>query len=306
MNGEHRNLSSLAIRRPVGTLCVTSVVVVLGVFYLGRLPLDLLPQIVYPQVRATVTYSGVAPEVMEEQVTKVLETALATTENIVRLESETAEGRASVDLHFRYGTDMNFALQDASKNLDRARSRLPRDADPATIFKFDPSQAPVFELGFSSPTRNLVDLRNWVDLRLRPQLLTIEGVASVDVAGGLVREIRVTLDQERLRSYGLAVADVLAALRDENQDVAVGNVTSPAYEVIGKAEGKFRTIDDVRAVLLEARASGRRIPLAEVAAVADTSREQRIWARLDGVPAVRVSIRKQPDANTVAVTREVA
>jgi hydrophobe/amphiphile efflux-1 (HAE1) family protein len=301
-----RNLSSLAIRRPVGTLCVASVVVVLGAFYLGRLPLDLLPQIIYPQIRATVTYPGVAPEVMEEQVTKVLETALATTENIVRIESETAEGRSSVELNFRYGTDMNFALQDASKNLDRARSRLPRDADPATIFKFDPSQSPVFEVGFSSPTRSLVDLRNWVDLRLRPQLLTIEGVASVDVAGGLVREIRVTLDQERLRSYGLAVGDVLAALRDENQDVAVGNVTSPAYEVSGKTEGKFRTIEDVRGLLLEARTSGRRIPLAEVASVADTSREQRIWARLDGVPAVRVTIRKQPDANTVAVTGEVS
>jgi len=301
----HRGLPSLAIRRPVGTLCVTSVVVVLGVFYVQRLPLDLLPQIVYPQVRASVTYPGVAPEVMEEQVTRVLETALATTENVIRLESETAEGRSSVELHFRYGTDMNFALQDASKNLDRARARLPRDADPATIFKFDPSQSAVFELGLSSPTRSLVDLRNWVDLRLRPQLLTIEGVAAIDVAGGLVREIRVTLDQERLRSYGLAVADVLAAVRDENQDVAVGSVTSPAYEVGGKTEGKFHSVDDVRGVLLEARGSGRRIPLAEVAAVADTSREQRLWARLDGVPAVRVSIRKQPDANTVLVAREV-
>ena len=301
----HRGLPSLSIRRPVGTLAVASVVVVLGAFWLDRLPLDLLPQIVYPQIRASVTYPGVAPEVMEEQVTKILETSLATTENLIRLESETSEGRSSVDLHFRYGTDVNFALQDASKNLDRARARLPRDADPPTIFKFDPSQIPVFEVAFSSPTRDLVDLRNWVDLRLRPQLLTIEGVASIDVAGGLVREIRVTLDQERLRSYGLAVADVLGALRDENQDVAVGNVTSPAYEITGKAEGKFRTVEDVRGVLLQARGSSRRIPLSEVAAVADTSREQRLWARLDGVPAVRLAVRKQPDANTVLVARAV-
>jgi multidrug efflux pump subunit AcrB len=144
----------------------------------------------------------------------------------------------------------------------------------------------VFEVGFSSPTRSPVDLRNWVDLKLRPQLLTIEGVASVDIAGGLVREIRVTLDQERLRSYGLAVADVLGALRDENQDVAVGNVTSATLEVGGKTQGKFRTVDDVRGVLLQARSSNQRIPLSEVATVADTSREQRLWARLDGVPAV--------------------
>src|SRR6185312_15866446 len=116
----------------------------------------------------TVTYPGVAPEVMEEQVTKVLETSLATTENMIRLESETSEGRSSVDMFFRYGTDVNFALQDASKNLDRARARLPRDADPATLFKFDPSQSPIYEVAFSSPTRSLVDIRNWVDQRLRP------------------------------------------------------------------------------------------------------------------------------------------
>lgn len=219
--GPRRSLTSGAISRPIGTLALWSVVIVLGVFYVSRLPLDLLPQIIYPQIRANVNYPGVAPEVMEEQVTKVLEAALATTENLMRLESETEEGRAGVNLHFRYGTDINFALQDASKNLDRARARLPVDAEPATIFKFDPSQQPVYEVAFSSPLRSPVELRDWVDMRLRPQLLTVEGIASVDVSGGLVREIRVTLDQERLRSYGLAVADVLQALRDANRKSVV-------------------------------------------------------------------------------------
>ena len=146
-----------------------------GLFFAGQLPLDLLPQIIYPQIRVRVTYPGVAPEVMEEQVTKILETSLATTEDLIELESETSEGDCDIDLHFNYGTDINFALQDASKNLDRARSRLPVDADPPVIRKFDPSQIPVFEVGFSSPTRDLVDLRNWVDLRLQPQLLTDRG-----------------------------------------------------------------------------------------------------------------------------------
>ena len=305
MSEKRRGLASLAIGRPVGTVALSTVVVVLGVFYLDRLSLDLLPQIVYPQVRANVNYSGVAPEVLEEQVTKVLETSLATTENMIRLESETSEGRAGVDLHFRYGTDINFALQDASKNLDRARARLPRDADPATLFKFDPSQSPIYEVAFSSPSRSLVDIRNWVDLRLRPQLLTVEGVGSIDVSGGLVREVRVTLDQERLRSYKLAVNDVLTSLRDQNQDVAAGNLAGPSFEIIGKTAGKFRTVDDIRSVLLPVGTGGR-IPLSEVATVSDTSREQRVYARLDGVPAVRISIRKQPDANTVAVAENLA
>ena len=302
---EHRGLSSIAIRRPIGTLAAFSVVVVVGLFYLGQLPLDLLPQINYPQIRAGVTYPGVAPEVMEEQVTKILETSLATTEDVVELESETTEGRSGVNMHFSYGTDIDFALQDASKNLDRARSRLPVDADPPAIYKFDPSQMPVFEVGFSSPSRDLVNLRNWADLRLHPQLLTVEGVAAVDVSGGLVREIRVTLDQERLRSYGLTVSGILNRIRAENQDVAVGNVTSPSFEIVGKTEGKFQSVDDIRNVLLTVPGTSERIPLSEVAEVTDTHQEQRLWARLDGVPAVKLSVRKQPDANTVVVAEGV-
>jgi CzcA family heavy metal efflux pump len=301
-----RNLSGWSIARPIGSVALASVVVVLGLFYARRLPLDLLPEIVYPQLRVGMSYPGVAPEVLEEQVTKVLETSLATTENLVRMESETAEGRVSLSLYFNYDSDINFALQDASKNLDRARGRLPRDADPPSINKFDPSQMAVYEVAFRSPTRDLVSLRDWVDLRLRPQLLSVPGIASVDVAGGLVREIQVTLDQERLRHYNLTVSAILNALRNENQNVAVGNVRSPTFEIVGKTEGKFQTVEDIRQVQLRVPGSDARVPLAEIATVEDTHREQRLWARLDGVPAVKLSVRKQPDANTVAVAEGVA
>ncbi|MFH2053250.1 MAG: efflux RND transporter permease subunit [bacterium] len=304
--GRRGGLSSLSIRRPIGVLACASVVVVVGLFFAGKLPLDLLPQIIYPQIRVRVTYPGVAPEVLEEQVTKVLETSLATTEDLILLESETSEGDSDIDLHFNYGTDINFALQDASKNLDRARSRLPVEAEPPVIRKMDPSQIPVFELGFSSPTRDLVELRNWVDLRLHPQLLTVEGVAGVDVAGGLVREIRVTLDQERLRFYGLTVSGVIGRIRAENQDIAVGNVTSPSFEIVGKTEGKFESVEDIRKVLLTVPGSAQRIPLSEIAEITDTHQEQRLWARLDGIPAVKLSVSKQPDANTVKVAQGLA
>src|SRR5690606_9512989 len=175
---------------------------------------------------------------------------------------------------------------------------------PPTVNKFDPSQMPIFEAAFSSETRDLIWLRDWLENRLRPQLLTIEGVASVDVSGGLVREIQVVLDQERLRSYGLTVSQVIEAIRAANQDVAAGRVSSPTREVVGKTTGKFRTVEDVRSVLLPVSRGGR-IPLSEIADVRDTHREQRLWARLDGVPAVKLSVRKQPNANTVVVAEEV-
>ncbi|MEX1183293.1 MAG: efflux RND transporter permease subunit [Gemmatimonadota bacterium] len=295
----------MAIMRPIGTVMLTSVVIVLGFFFLGGLPLDLLPSITYPQIRANVNNRGVDPQVLEETVAKPLEAALSTTEDLIRIETDVSEGRVGINLHFAYGTDVDFALQDASKNLDRARSQLPEEADPPTLFKFDPSQAAIYDVAFSSSMRDLVSLRDWVELRLRPQLLTIQGVASVDVSGGLTREIQVTLDQERLRSYGLSVSQVIDALRQANQDVAAGRVSSATREIVGKTAGKFQSVDEVRAVLLTVPGRNTRIPLAEIADVQDTHREQRLWARLDGVPAVRLSVRKQPNANTVQVAEEV-
>jgi CzcA family heavy metal efflux pump len=302
---DYRGLPSLAIRRPVGTIMLTSVVIVLGFFFLGKLPLDLLPSITYPQVRANVNNRGVEPEVLEETIAKRLEASLATTENLIRIETDISEGRVGINLHFAYGTDVDFALQDASKNLDRARSVIPQEADPPTIFKFDPSQMPIYDVAFSSSQRDLVSLRDWVEYRLRPQLLTIDGVASVDVSGGLAREIQVTIDQERLRSYGLTVSQVIDAIRQANQDVAAGRVASATHEIVGKTTGKFRSVADVRGVLLPVPGRGGHIPLAEIADVQDTHREQRLWARLDGVPAVRLSVRKQPNANTVKVAEQV-
>lgn len=301
----HRGgLPSASIRRPIGTTMLSLVVIVLGWFFLSGLPLDLLPGIVYPQIRASVNYSGVDPEVLEETVAKPLESALAPTEGVTRIETEVQEGRVGVNLYFSYDTDVDLALQEASKNLDRARAALPEEADPPTIFKFDPAQSPIYEVAFSSDQRGLIELRDWVDQRLRPQLLTIEGVASVDIAGGLEREVQVVLDPVRLRSYGLTVSQVNEALRAANQDVAAGRVSSPEREVVGVTEGKFRSVNDIRALVLPLP-NGGRVPLSEVATVADTSREQRLWARLNGVPAVKLSIRKQPDANTVAVADAV-
>ena len=311
---ERRGIASWSIRRPIGTVVLTMVALVLGTVFIGDIPLDLLPRIVYPQIRVNVSNPGVEPSVMEETVAKPLESALSTTENITRLETDIGEGRAGVTLHFPYGINPDIALQNASTNLNRARSQLPEEASPPTIGKSDPSQSPVYEVAFSSDERDLVSLRTWVDERLRPQLLTVEGVASVDVSGGLVREVQVTLDQERLQSYGITVSEVINALRSANQDVAAGRIGSTEHEVVGKTEGKFRSIAEIRGLLLNV-GGGRSVPLTEVATVEDTHQKQRLWARLHqcqpdgcpalGVPAVRMSIRKQPDGNTVAIAENI-
>jgi len=302
----HFGLASLAIRRPVGTLAIASVVLVLGMFFVNRLPIDLLPQIEYPQITVTVNYPGAAPEVVEQQITRVLESNLAATEGVIRIDGRASQGRTNVNLHFDYGANLDLAIQDAARYLELARTQLPAGIDPPRIYKRDPSQDPVWTAGFSSSTRSQVEVTDWVERRLAPQLLSIAGVAGVEAAGGQVREMEVIIDQHRLHFYGLTMQDVVDTLRDENVDIAAGWVTSVSFDVMAVTDGLFRSVEDVAGVLLTLPGgTDARIPLSEVAEVRDGFGEQRLFARLNGTPAVQVSVFKLPAANTVQVVDEV-
>lgn len=184
MTRHRRSPANAAIRRPIGTLALASVVFVLGLFFLDRLPVDLLPHVEYPQIRVTVNYPGTAPEVMEEQVTRVLERELAATENLVTIDSRASQGRTNVNLIFEYGNNLDHALQDASRYLELARTQLPPDIEPPRLYKFDSAQDAVWQAGFSSSVRSEVAVRDWVDTELVPQLIAIHGVSGVEAAGG--------------------------------------------------------------------------------------------------------------------------
>ena len=301
----YRGLTHAAIRRPIGTAAITSVVLVLGLFFIGRLPVDLLPEVVYPLIRVDVSYPGVAPEVMEEQITRPLERQLASTEGLTLMASEAEEGSTDVSLLFRYGTDLDLALQDAARLVERARGQLPDDIEPPRLSKFDPGAQAVFEAGFSSDRRSAREVRDWLDNRLAPQLQSVPGVSGVLSVGGQERELEVVVDQQRLRAYGLSLADVSAQLAAENQNVSAGNITSSSLDVRARTEGRFRSAEDIAAVLLQIPNSDRRIRLDEVAEVRDGFREQRVFVRLNGEAATQLSVFKQPDANTVQVVDEV-
>ncbi len=301
-----RGITSLAIRRPTGTLALASVVVVLGLFFFNRLPVDLLPHIEYPQIRVTVNYPGTAPEVMEQQVTRVLERNLAAVENLVTIDSRASEGRTNVNLRFEYGTNLDLALQDTARYLELARTQLPSDIEPPRLYKFDPSQDPIWQAGFSSTARSETEVRDWVENQLTPQLIAIHGISGVEAAGGQVREIEVIIDQERLRSYGLGLSHVTETLAAENIEIAGGWLTSDTFDVMAKTEGLFTSVTDVEQVLLNLSGDGqRRIRLSEVAEVRDGFREQRLSARLNQEPASQVSVFKLPQANTVDVVDAV-
>jgi hydrophobe/amphiphile efflux-1 (HAE1) family protein len=297
-------LAGWSIRHPIGVSMLALTVVVLGVFSLDRLGINLLPDLIYPEVRVRINDPGVPALIMEDRVTRQLEEQLAITENAVSVLSNSTEGQSSVDLSFPYGTDIDIALRDASTRLDRAKRFLPDTIDPPVIYKRDPSQIPVLEMVVSSAKRDPVALRSWVDYTFAKWFLNLPGVAAAEVGGGLEREIQVVLDQDRLSALGFTIEDVATALGEENLDAPGGNLRTSVSEISARASGRFQTAAELAAMPLwkgdKPRADDM-VRLDDVAQVRDTHEDEALRIRLDGVPGIKLSIQKQPTANTVAV-----
>lgn len=302
------NISTWSVRHPVGVVALTLAVMVLGALSLSRLGIDLLPQIIYPDIRVRVVDPGVPAQVMEDEVTRQLEEQLAITEGVIAIQSRTSEGRSAVDLSFRYGEDIDQALQDASTRLDRAKRFLPDTEDPPIIFKRDPFQLPVAEYVVSSTLRDPVALRAWADYRLGRALLNLPGVAAAEIGGGLEREIQVIADQYRLAGLGLDVLDLETRLREANQDVAAGRLRMSDGEISARTQGRFQSVAQIAALPMSPTDPERPVSLlrlGEVARVIDGAAEETLRIRLDDQPGVKLSIQKQPLSNTVAVVDAV-
>jgi len=296
-------LAAWSIRRPVSVVMLALSVVVLGVFSLGRLGIDLLPHIIYPEVRVRILDPGVPARIMEDQITRQLEEQLAITEGAIAVQSRTQEGQSSVDISFPYGTDIDIALRDASTRLDRAKRFLPTTIDPPVIYKRDPSQIPVLELAVSSEKMSPVQLREWVDYDLSRWFINLPGVAAAEVGGGNVREIQIILDQERLASYGLTIPELTEKIRKENIETPGGRILTETRELSTRAQGRFKNIEDIRALPLnrDNQTANAILRLQDVARVLDLHEDERLRVRLDGNAAIKLSVQKQPQANTVAV-----
>jgi len=321
------SLSTLSIRQHIGTLMLTLTVIVLGVFFLAQIQVDLLPSITYPRIGVRLSAPGVSPEVAVEEITKPLEEALSATEGVVQIYSQTREGQVSLDLFFEPGGNIDQALNDATASFNRAQGRLPDIVEQPRLFKADPSQLPVYELALQSSSLRDDELRVFADEELSRELGVVAGVAAVDVAGGVQEEVLVQIDPNRLQDLGIGLTDVLNALEERNLDVSGGRLRGEDSEPLTRTVGRFRDAQEIRNLSFEVSSSGlsvtasdsqqpatsnqqlanptRRVYLRDFAEVIDGTEDQRVFVFLNGKPAVKASIQKQPDANTIEVVEGV-
>jgi len=296
-------LSRAAVHRPVFTVMVILIVLILGGVSLMRLPIDLMPDITYPTLTIRSLYENASPEEIEELVTRPIESAMSAVPGVESVYSTSSEGASNVRVTFAWGTDLDTASNDIRDRLDRVISRLPDDAERPTLYKFDIANFPILIFG-ASGKMNPLQIRKLIDDQVKYRVERVPGVATLDVWGGYEREIQVNLDAEKIKAMDLPLDQILYHIREGNINLPAGAIDRGKFEITMRTSGEYTDLTQLGETIIAIRDDAP-IKLADIANVDDTWKKitRIIW--VNGKPGVRLGVRKQSGANTVEVARNV-
>lgn len=299
------NIPRFSVSRPVLVTMQIASLVLLGALCLTRLPVDLLPEVTLPTLSITTNWPNVAPEEIEAQITRPLERAVSAVPNMYQVTSSSVEGSSQVRVQFRWGADIGEATIDVLQQIERARRLFPDDPtiQTPTLRKFDPSQIPILTFGVSG-IDDPVKLRTLLDNQVTPILDSADGVASASVTGGLARAILVDVDKDRLQAHRISLSDVIRRISQENLNMPAGIAKQGKTEYTIRSLGWFTSPEQMASVPVGSF-DGRLVALSDVATIKDSHEEARVFTRLDGRPAVSLSISKQSGANTISTAESV-
>ena len=296
-------ITETAVKRPIATTMLFLIIIVLGVISFRYLPVDLLPPVEYPQLTVATEYPNVGPEEIEKIITQRIENTIAGVPGVERVRSSSSEGRSRVTLEFAQGTDIDVAANDIRAALDRVRDDLPPEADAPRIWKFDPNNFPIVIIGANSEM-NLQELTQVLEREVTKQFEQIPGVGSIDIWGGVYKEVHVELKRDRLIASGLSSAEVQQAIASENVNLPGGNVNSGVQQLYVRTLGEYESIDQIANTIITV-VEGKPIRVKDVAEVKWGYEDLDRLVTIDEKPMVRFGIRKQTGANTVAVAEKI-
>lgn len=295
-----------AVKRPVTMVISVAVLLILGLFTLSKLPLDLYPDMTYPMAVVFTDYPGAGPEEVESQLSKPLEDTVATLPNVKEVRSQSLPGQSLILISFNWGTDMDGASTEIRERIGLIEKWLPAEAEKPMVAKMDPNIMPVLQVGMTGQKANLsqAQLQALAEDVIKPRLARIPEVASVEVTGGLEREIKVEIDPVRLESYGLSLSQVTQVLQMENFSMSSGKVKEGGRQYYVRNLQQFETVDDIKQVAI-LTPQGNTIYMKDIAYIEDGYKEQKQKTRVDGGSAVGIHFFKQSDANTVTTCTKV-
>jgi HAE1 family hydrophobic/amphiphilic exporter-1 len=295
-------LTSTAIKRPLLMLMVIGALLVVGLVSWTKLGVDLLPALDFPIVVVTTSYPGASPDAVDTLVTKPIEDAVATVNDIDYIQSSSVEGVSTVIIFFTDKAAKDSSI-DVERRVSALRATLPTDAKEPSVGKYDPNAQPILLLTMSG-NRDLGALQRLGEDKVEKRLEATDGVAQVTLVGGLVREIQVQVDQQKLQARGLSILQVNQALGGDNVNVPAGNITQQGRDWTVRLDNQAQTPGELNNILVAATPTGP-VYLKDVATVVDTFKKVSTIQRTNGQSAVGITILKQSSANTVATADAV-
>ncbi len=255
-------------------------------------------------VSVTTIYPGASPSEVENTVSRKIEDAVSSMENIKKVETKSFESLSIVTITLKNGTDVDYALNDAQRKVNAILKDLPDDVDPPSLNKFSLDDLPVVTL---SATGNLDEAAFYdlMDKRVGPVISRVPGVAQVNLIGGQEREIKVNLNASKLEAYGLSVLQVQQAILASNLDFPTGSVQTREQDILIRLAGKYKSVDELRKLVVRQTPEGGQVRLADIADVQDAQKDVEKIARVDETSAIVVQVIKQSDANAVSVSEGI-
>ncbi|MBI2416920.1 MAG: efflux RND transporter permease subunit [Ignavibacteriales bacterium] len=294
-------LTELSIKRPSLIIIIFSALAVLGIFSFNQLRYELLPKFSPPVLTISTVYPGASPYEVEAGVSKPIEDALSGLDKVSTIRSTSMEGVSFVIVELLQSANTDISLQEAQRKVNEVIAKLPTGAKAPTISKISLDEIPVLRLGITS-NMDKKAFTQFLKDQVKPQLARVPGVGQINLIGGEEREIKVNIDQEKLRAYGLSLMNVNNSIKNSNLDFPTGNIKDQDGQYVVRVAGKYNSIEELRSLSIGKSKSGGQILLSDIAEVEDGSKEATNIVRLNLQSTVSMSVVKQSDANSVDVS----
>ncbi|KLI19144.1 efflux RND transporter permease subunit [Brachyspira hyodysenteriae] len=299
-----RNFIELVVKRPVAVFMCMIAVLILGFVSLSKLAVDFLPDMELPYITVSTEYENAGPEEVEKSVTRIVENAVATVSDINTITSTSEEGKSSVFIEFNWGTDLAVATADVREAIDGIKNSLPDDADSPTVLKFSTDMTPIMEIAFFG-TDNLGALYTLIDNQILNKIEQASGVARAEIRGGLKTEMKVDLVLNRLHAYGIDINSIVSLLSSENQNLSGGDTYEGVYKYTLRTMGEFTTPEDIENTVVALKTNDTPIKLKDIGRVYQGYSDDSEIVKINGMPAISVSVNKESGGNSVNVSKAV-
>ncbi|MSR30780.1 MAG: efflux RND transporter permease subunit [Gemmataceae bacterium] len=296
-------LPELSIRNPVFAVMVSISMVVFGWLGYQEMGISQFPEVDFPVVSIAILREAASPDIMDGDVTDVVEDAVASVEGVDYIMSKSMEGISLVTVYFRLERNIDVAMQDIQNAVSAARRRLPVDIDPPVISKVNPNNLPVIWLTLSG-TAAVHRISDFAEKELKQELAAIADVGGVQFAGLQARSIRIWVDRDKLQSFNLAADDVKQAIQRQHAELPAGYIQSKMVEFNLRTMGEAYSVEEMRKLVVAQR-GGQQILLEDLAVVENGLEDRRSLARFNRLPAIAVGVRKAIGGNLVAVCDNV-